>query len=143
MSPAVQLLLARLGTEEGTKLLPYDDATGAPVKAPKGNLSWGRGFNLMQCGSPGLFDVMDAYLVGEIERQLLPLPWYGLLSPVRQSVVLDIAYNEGIHGLLGFPHMISALAAGHWQEASRECAVLNPSLNESRYAPLRALILSG
>lgn len=145
MSQAADLLIARLPKEEGEELLPYDDATSLPVRAPVGNLSWGRGYNLMKCGSPALFDVIDAELVGAIEEQLLAYPWYIALSPVRQSVVLDIAYNEGVTGLLHFPHMIVALQSCNWARAAAECSVFrtNPSLDRSRYAPLRALLLSG
>lgn len=143
MAAAAQILAARLGAEEGERLFPYDDATGVAVRAPVGKLTWGRGFNLMQCGSPRLFDVMEQFLIAEVEAQLLPLPWYQQLNPVRQSVVLDIGYNAGVHGLLGFHRMIGALEVGDWATAAKECAVIDPKLNASRYAPLRALILSG
>src|SRR6267142_1857097 len=98
---AVSVFLARKTREEGARTLPYDDATGKPVKAPVGNLSWGRGYNLMQCGSAGLFDVMDAFLVGALDHQLQPYSWYTNSGDVRASVFLDIAYNGGIHDLLG------------------------------------------
>lgn len=140
---AVSVLLARLSKEEGDELLPYDDATGRPVKAPVGNLSWGRGFNLMQCGSAGLFEVMAEYLLTQLDALLKPHSWYAKAGDVRASVFLDIAYNAGLHGLLGFVKMLAAADADDWVTASAQCAVANPSLNESRYAPLRALLLSG
>ena len=142
---AIMLLAARLPREEGQKLLPYDDATGLPVKAPVGNLTWGRGYNLMQCGSAALFDVMDAFLLGAIEAWLQQFAWYQALEnqPTRQSVFLDIAYNDGEHGLLHFPNMIARAAAGDWTGAAAECKVANANLDGSRYAPLRQLLING
>lgn len=139
------VLAARLPREEGQKFLPYDDATGLPVKAPVGFLSWGRGYNLMQCGSAELFDVIDAFLLSAIEAQLQKFSWYAALEsqPTRQSVFLDIAYNAGVHGLLHFPNMIAQASAGNWTGAAAECKVGASGLDASRYAPLRQLLLNG
>jgi lysozyme len=140
---AVDLVFVRLGREEGERLKAYDDATGLEVHAPKGNLSWGRGFNLEECGSKGLFDVMERYLIGLCETAIRGYPWYKNAGPVRQSVFLDMAYNGGVEGLLHFPHMLSAAARGNWVAAAAECKVEDPRLDASRYAPLRALLLQG
>jgi hypothetical protein len=141
---AVSVLLARLTTEEGQRMLPYDDDTDLEVIAPVGNLSWGRGFNLMQCGSSGLFQVMESYLLSVLDSHLRDYAWYTDAGDVRASVFLDIAYNAGLNGLVhGFPHMLAAAASGDWVTASAQCAVENPHLDASRYEPLRALLLSG
>lgn len=144
---AIAILTARLVSEEGSKLTPYDDATGRAVLAPVGNISWGFGFNLMQCGSPGLFAVMADHLLGVVEATLNTYDWYHTLDgePTRQSVFLDIAYNAGVHGLLHFPKMIGHAVAKEWQACALECTVIrtNPGLDHSRYAPLRALIIAG
>lgn len=140
---AVSVFLARKTSEEGVRLVPYDDATGHNVTAPVGNLSWGRGYNLMKCGSASLFDAMDNVLVGELDEQLQAFPWYAQAGDVRASVFLDIAFNGGLHGLLNYPHMLSAAAKGDWTQAAAECTEKDPKLDASRYAPLRALLLSG
>jgi hypothetical protein len=140
---AVSVLLGRLTAEEGDRLLPYDDATGQTVRAPKGNLSWGRGFNLMQCGSPGLFEVMEGYLLSALDNQLQAYSWYTSAGDVRASVFLDIAYNGGIHDLLGYPSMIHYASIDDWVNCAAQCTEKDPKLDASRYAPLRALLLSG
>ena len=142
---ALMLVAARLPREEGQRLLPYDDATGKNVRAPVGNLTWGRGYNLMQCGSPALFDVIDAFLLQAIEDWLQQFAWYRALEnqPTRQSVFLDIAYNDGKHGLLHFPNMIAQAIAGNWTGAAAECKVADANLDGSRYAPLRQLLING
>lgn len=139
---AVDLTQARLDPEEGTKLYPYDDATGLRVCAPKGHTSWGKGFNLDECGSVGLFNVMERYLLEQENKSLQVLPWYAHLDPVRQSVCLDIAYNDGTSGLLAFHRMIGALEIGDWAGAAAECKVTNPEL-ANRYAALAQLLLTG
>ncbi len=137
---ATELTIARLLGEEGFRVLPYDDKTGQSVKAPIGNLSWGIGFNLMQCGSKGLFEAMLRYLVGVIETQLVTLTWYSTLPDSVQSVCQDIAFNGGIHDLMNYPHMIAAFAHRDFVTAANECTVADPKLDASRYAPLRAII---
>lgn len=140
---AISVLVARLPHEEGLRLLPYDDATGKDVRAPLGNLSWGIGFNLMKCGSAGLFAVMLTYFLGELDNQLQAYAWYRNAGDVRASVFLDISFNGGLHGLLGYPHMLAAADKGDWAAAAAECRERDPKLDASRYAPLRALLLSG
>src|ERR1700690_3122472 len=98
---AVDVLEKRLTTEEGERILAYDDATGRIVKAPVGNLSWGRGFNLMQCGSSGLFAVMEHYLLTALDTDLLDFEWYTSAGDIRASVPLDMSYNLGLHKFLG------------------------------------------
>lgn len=138
---AIELTVARLLREEGFRLLPYDDKTGVPVKAPVGNLTWLVGFNLMKCGSKGLAQVMLRYLVEQLEADLVLLPWYLKLPDPVQSVCQDIAYNGGEKGLLGgYPHMIAAFERGDLLGAAAECTEKDAKLDASRYAPLRAII---
>lgn len=137
---ATEITVARLLGEEGIRVLPYDDATGLPVVAPKGNLSWGEGFNLMKCGSRGLFEAMLRYLIGVIEADLVQLPWYLQLPDPVQSVCQDISYNGGVKDLLGYPKMIAAFEAGDMNAAAFQCTEKDPKLDASRYAPLRAII---
>ena len=144
---AVQIFLqrSRIVREEGDRLKPYDDATGKPVVAPVGNLSWGWGFNLMACGSEGLFLAMATYLVTALDTQLSQQPWYAGLSsePTRQSVFLDVAYNSGADLEHHWPKMTAYAEARDWPNCAAQCTVARSDLDNSRYAPLRALIIAG
>lgn len=141
---AVELFVARAPKEEGLKLKPYDDATGKPVVAPVGNLSWGIGFNLMVCGSPELFEVILRHLAGILDAQLSALPWYLNSPPGPQSAFLDVAYNEGeSHLVHGFPLMTMYAGLKNWTACAAQCKVLDASLDKSRYAPLRVIIAQG
>lgn len=122
--------------------MPYDDATGLVVKAPLGHVSWGRGFNLEECGSSGLFDAVEDYLLTQLDTRLAVYPWYKALDDVRASVCLEIAYNDGQTGLLHFPQMITALSRRDWEGAAAQCHVKNPALT-SRYATLAELLRTG
>jgi hypothetical protein len=147
-SRAIEIFLSRprIVREEGDRLLPYDDATGKNVVAPVGKLSWGWGFNLMACGSEGLFEVMARYLVTQVDNELSKLPWYASLGsePTRQSVFLDVAYNAGVAGEVhGFPEMCRYAGLRDWPNCAAQCKVANVNLDASRYAPLRQLLLHG
>lgn len=139
---ARDLVLGRLVGEEGERLKAYDDATGKTVVAPVGKLSWGWGFNLEAIGSSGLFRAMATYILDSIDEQLSAYDFYKTDS-VRQSVFLDIAYNEGVGGLLHFPHMLAYAKAGDWPNAAAECKIADPRVDAQRYAPLRQILLTG
>lgn len=48
------------------------------------------------------------------------IPWWRSLSSVRQAALLDMAYNLGVQGLLGFSRMLTALEAGDYARAGQE-----------------------
>lgn len=137
------LASARLTKEEAIRYLPYDDATGIPIHAPIGKITWGIGFNLESCGSIGLFEVIKRYLLQEREDQLLSYGWYSSADETRKSVFLDLAFNLGVSGLVrGFPKMIKCAATGDWDEAAVECHPADPRL-AGRYENLADLLRAG
>lgn len=46
--------------------------------------------------------------------------WFNNLTPNRRSVILNMAYNLGYNGLLGFKKMIAAIERGDYDEAKRQ-----------------------
>jgi lysozyme len=131
---AVDLALLRLKTEEGFRATKYTDT--------QGRLSIGYGFNVDAGISLLAASALLQAQIVERQNQLLTYPWYSNLDPVRQSVCLDIAFNDGLNGLLHFPRMIAALARGDWADAATECKVTNPEL-AGRYSVLAQLLLTG
>jgi lysozyme len=131
---AVELALPRLKTEEGFRATKYTDT--------QGRLSIGYGFNVDAGISQFAAAALLSAQVAERHNSLLAYPWYAGLDPTRQSVCLDIAFNSGLHGLLGFPHMIAALSRQDWASAATECKVINPEL-AGRYEKLAQLLLIG
>jgi lysozyme len=132
---AVDIAVQRLETEEGFRASAYKDIFG--------NTTIGYGFNVDAGISRSAAAALLVAQVSEAAQTLASYPWYTGLDDVRASVMLDIAVNAGIDGLLKFPRMIAAAQAQDWPTMASECAVANPELDASRYAPLRQIILSG
>jgi len=48
------------------------------------------------------------------------MPQFDWLSPVRQAVLIDMCFNLGIRGLLGFKNTLASVAVGKYEQASRQ-----------------------
>ena len=144
-SSAMQDFMSHILTEEGYRKFAYNDATGIRVTCrPIGNLSIGVGINLEN----GLDDAEIAWLTQHraelIEDVLMKYSWYPGLSVSCQSVLIDIAYNAGLGGLLHYPRMISFLSQTppDYASAAGECRTQDPKLDAQRYAGLRARMVA-
>lgn len=131
---AIDLTLPRLKTEEGFRGTVYRDTNGLQTI--------GYGF----CVDRGISQyAATALLVAqadEVHAALARYPWYAALNEARQSVCLDIAFNQGIGGLLHYPHMVAALERQDWETAATECAVQDPKL-KARYDELAQILRTG
>jgi lysozyme len=131
---AIDIALPRLQTEEGFRGLPYKDT--------EGHTTLGYGLNV----DAGISKYAAAALLNaqltELDATLAGFAWYQNANDVRKSVFIDVSYNSGLHGLLGFPHMLAAAAKGDWDVAADECVVTNDAL-WSRYAKLAKLLRTG
>jgi lysozyme len=58
---------------------------------------------------------------------LATFPWAAMLSEARQGALMNLAFNLGLSGLMGFHEMLRALRESRWPDAARE-------LLESKYA---------
>jgi lysozyme len=103
----------QLVRHEGLRLRPY--------RCTAGKLTIGIGRNLDDCG----ISQTEAYVLLEndiqnCEKQLLDeIPEiYSGLNKVRQSVLLNMCFNLGIGGLLGFNNTLAFIAAGDWERAA-------------------------
>lgn len=98
---------------EGMKLKPY--------RCPAGKLTIGVGRNLEDKGlskQEALFLLRRD--IAEITNELRKYPWFKTLDMVRQKVLIDMAFNLGINGLLSFKKMLSYLKAGDYEKAADE-----------------------
>lgn len=117
-------LIKELIAEEKTVLYAYDDATGEPVVPGyrmQGHVTVGTGRSL---DTHGISAAEAAFLLDDdlasIQAALCIYPWWLALSPVRQFIVVDMCFNMGVSGMLGFPHMIAALFHGDYPAAAKE-----------------------
>ncbi len=102
----------QLRLHEGERLKPY--------RCTAGKLTIGVGRNL---DDRGITAEESAYLlandISREERALIQaLPWVGQLDEVRQRVLLDMAFNLGLSGLLKFRLTLSAIQAGQYERAA-------------------------
>lgn len=47
-------------------------------------------------------------------------PWFADLTSERQAVMVDMCFNMGLHRLLGFKRMLTAIALGNYETAADE-----------------------
>lgn len=131
---AIESVLPRIRVEEGFRSRPYLDS--------EKHLTVGYGMNLDAGISERVAAAALTEQLQELHEMLSRYSWYAGLDPIRQGVCLDVAFNDGLHGLLGFPNMIAALGRKDWLTAKSECHVQNPELQE-RYDKLSRILLTG
>lgn len=144
------LALDLLKRTEGFKGYLYDDKTGHRVgRLPSGG--WptvGYGFNL---AAWPLTEEESAYILssrifGLSVALSKKIPSFLGLSQKRQAVLISIAYNAGIDGLLGFEKMLRKLKqfdyAGAADEIVNSDAGRDP-LTAKRYKELSEWMISG
>lgn len=113
-------LVSRLETkEEGYRQFAYDDATGERVKAPKGNLTIGIGFNL-DAGCPlDLARMIAFYFVDKCQLKLSQtISFFNDLDQVRQAILVDMAFNMGADDVIKFKNTLADLATRNYKEAA-------------------------
>lgn len=125
-------LLSRIKRHEGAvrdgdRHVVYDDATGQPIgpgTTVEGNPTIGYG-RLVTSGN-GLSEHEALQLlrqdVASVREQLdRRLPWWrARLNITRRQVVLEMAFNMGVGGLLTFRKMLAALETGDYERAAAE-----------------------
>jgi lysozyme len=133
---ATDLAVARLQTDEGFRPMVYTDTTGHQTIGYGFNISAG----ISQYAALALLDAQAA----ELSVDLGELDWYHGLDDVRSSVCIELAFNLGLNGLLGFHQMIAALRSGDWRSAHDQ--LLNSEAARQlpvRYGQLADLLLNG
>jgi len=112
MSSATDLALPRCKANEGFRSQKYTDS--------RGFLTIGYGFNV----DAGISEYAAAMLCGaqlaEAETDLSNFVWYASVDAVRQSVLVELAFNMGIHKLQGFHNMLAACEKADWPKAASE-----------------------
>lgn len=90
-------------------------------KCSAGKLTIGYGYNL-EAGMPeDEARLLLRYRLDKLAAQLAQqLPWYAVLKAERKEVLIDMAYQMGIAGLLGFRKALAAMGQGDWSTAAKE-----------------------
>lgn len=106
-------LLDQILRHEGLRLFPYTDTTG--------HVTIGVGRNLTTTGisreeALGLLRHDLARTEAGLRQRY---PWFDRLDPMRQRVLVDMAFNLGLAGFARFTDMITAVASQRWEHAAR------------------------
>jgi lysozyme len=108
-----ELLRSQLERHEGLRLHPYHDTVG--------KLTVGYGRNLDDVGiTRDEADFMLDNDIEQVELQMETVDEYVGLDQVRQTVVANMAYNLGFHGLMQFSRMWKAIGRRDYDSAARE-----------------------
>ena len=126
-----EILLAELKRDEGVRLKAYKDTVGKLTIGTGRNLDdvgllaseIARGMTLSSVKRFGVTMAQnDMMLDNDIDRTEADLdrklPWWRTLDEVRQRVLVNMAFNLGITGLLGFKNTLALIKAGKFIQAS-------------------------
>lgn len=125
-------LLEQIKFHEGLRLKPY--------VCPAGKLTIGYGRNIEDCGITKYeAELLLAHDITAVEGELQDkLKFWATLDPVRQAVLINMAFNMGVNGLMKFKKTLVMVGNGDYSDAAIE-------MMDSRWArqvPKRALDLS-
>jgi lysozyme len=105
-------ITAMLLKHEGLKLFVYNDTQGIPTIGVGRNLR-DRGLTKDEAMYLLANDIKD--FSGKLSRAL---PWYDALPQDAKNVLLDMVFNLGLGGLLGFHDTLALIQAGKYIAAS-------------------------
>lgn len=108
-------LTEQLRRDEGEVLTAYTDSLGY--------LTLGVGRLIDKRKGGGITQEESAYLLNnDIQRKtaavIKALPWAEHLDPVRFAVLVNMAFQLGIEGLLGFKNTLAFIKSGEYHKAS-------------------------
>lgn len=108
-------LTAQLRRDEGEILSAYQDHLGFWT------IGIGRLIDKRKGG--GITKAEAAYLLGnDIDRTTAEvqsrLPWFSRLDEARQGVLLNMAFQMGVDGLLGFKNTLAMIERGAYEDAA-------------------------
>lgn len=112
----------QLETDEGFRPNEYSDTRGFATigygtRIKKG--SFPRGI------SEATGKVLMENALSDNRKRLLAFDWFRDLSPTRQDIIENMAYNMGVSGLLTFKQMIAALSDGNYGSAALDMLASN------------------
>ena len=105
-------IIEQLKRDEGTRLRPYKDSVG--------KLTIGTGRNLDDVGiSQAEADFLLKNDIDKATEQLTAnLPWTSGLDDARHGALINMTFNLGIHGLMGFRNTLAMIQAGDYSGAA-------------------------
>lgn len=107
----------QLKRDEGEVLHAYNDSLGYLTIGVGILIDKRKGGGLLPEESEFIFNNRLKLLNAELE---LHLPWIAKLDPARRGVLVNMAFQMGIAGLLNFKNTLALIQGGKYEQASRE-----------------------
>lgn len=127
-------LIERLKAFEGYRRFAYE--------CTQGKLTIGYG-TVIENGGHGIPEYIAELLIRDYLQTLVTrfeaLPWYRMLDDHRQQAVVEMGYQMGFEGVLGFRKMISAIEESDWSRVEAEAL----DSQWARQTPARASDVGG
>lgn len=98
--------------DEGVRLKVYKDSVGVLTIGVGRNLE-DKGLSLAEAEL-----MLDNDITEFTAAVLAALPWTARLDEVRRAALINLAFNLGVRGLLGFQKALVAIEAGDWFTAA-------------------------
>jgi lysozyme len=106
-------VVEQIKREEGLRLTPYNDSVG--------KLTIGYGRNLEDVGIS--LDEAEYLLANDISKVKIALaqkiPWMTGLNEPRQAVLVGMAFQMGVNGLLLFKNTLAMVKSGEYESAAK------------------------
>lgn len=121
--------ITQIMRDEAKRYRLYNDITGEylpPLPAtvdgrhPKRSVGYGRNVDDV----PFSDDEIRLMLANDYKKVQIALSvydWYIGLNEPRKASIENMTFNMGVHGVLGFHHMIAAIVAEDWDTAGIQC----------------------
>ena len=110
-------LTRQLKADEGVKSCVYEDSLGLKT------IGVGRLVDSRKPGAglrPSEIDfLLQTDIDDRIEQLTRRLPWFQSLDDARKGVLLNMAFQLGVDGLLGFKNTLAMVESGKYSEAAQ------------------------
>lgn len=110
----METLIDRITRHEGVRLKPYRDSLG------KLSIGVGRCLDTNGISHDEAVVLLDNDIAKVTDQVQRAFPWTDFIDDTRRDVLIEMAFQLGIHGLMGFPKMLAALQAEDYDEAAKE-----------------------
>lgn len=103
------------------QLQKHEGFRGKPYLCTAGKLTIGYGLNLDAGITKEEAEVILIMRVEGVRKRLAnAIPWYAYLNPPRQAVLVNMSYNLGFSGLMGFEKTLACIKAQQYEQAATE-----------------------
>tara|TARA_R100000306_G_scaffold62324_1_gene68612 strand:+ start:780 stop:1277 length:498 start_codon:yes stop_codon:yes gene_type:complete len=111
----LELAQKQLRRDEGEKLHAYQDSLGYWTIGIGRLIDKRKGGGISQEESDYLFQNDYRKKLEEVRRRI---PWFDSLDTARRGVLLNMAFQMGVDGLLGFKNTLAMVERGEYEQAA-------------------------